>query len=121
MNSKAFCVTSDAKGFNAMAHVAEDNLPPVHPGEILRDELDALNLSARRFAEHIGVPANAVTGLLNGTRGISAVMALRLGKAFGTGPRYWVTLQDNFEEKLARRSLGNAIDAITPLVHDHAA
>jgi addiction module HigA family antidote len=104
-----------------MTFEATDGLPPIHPGEILKDELDALGLSARRFAEHIGSPANAVTGILNGTRGISAQMALRIGKAFGTGPRYWMALQATYEEKLARRQLGEKIDAIGDLTAGHRA
>jgi len=44
-----------------MAYTADDNLPPVHPGEILADELEALELSARKFAAHIGVPPNAIS------------------------------------------------------------
>lgn len=108
-------------GVKAMTYEAIDGLPPIHPGEILKDELDALAMSARRFADHIGVPPNAVTGILNGTRGISAQMALRIGKAFGTGPHYWMTLQDNYEEKLARQQLGGTIDAINELVSHNAA
>ena len=99
-----------------MGFAAIDALPPVHPGEILRDELDALGFSARRFADHLDVPPNTVTGILNGTRGVSAQMALRLGKAFGTGPQYWMTLQDNYEEKVARQELGSRLDAIITLV-----
>jgi addiction module HigA family antidote len=100
----------------AMSFEALDNLPPIHPGEILGDELDCLGMSARKFAHHIGVPANAVTGILNGVRGISAQMALRIGKAFGTGPHYWMTLQDNYAEKLARQELGGKIDEIGELI-----
>ena len=99
-----------------MTFPAADNLPPIHPGEILKDELDHMGLSARSFARHLGVPANTVTGILNGNRGISATMALRLGKAFATGPHYWMTLQSQYEEKLARQQLGASLDAIGSLV-----
>ncbi len=89
-----------------MPYTAIDNLPPVHPGEeILKDELEALNMSARKFAEHIRVPPNAVTAILNGARGVSAQMALRSGQAFGTGPGYWMRLQNIYEEKRARSEL----------------
>lgn len=98
-----------------MSFPAIDKLPPVHPGEILRDELEALNLSARKFADHINVPPNAVTGLLNGDRGVSAQMALRLGRAFGTDARYWTNLQSLYETKRAEAEFGAAIAAITPL------
>lgn len=100
-----------------MTHPAIDNLPPIHPGEILRDDLEALGLSARRFAGHIGVPPNAVTEILNGERRVTAPMALRLGKAFGTDPRYWTNLQSLYETKLARAEIGDVIDAIKPLPH----
>jgi len=99
-----------------MADPAVDNLPPVHPGEILNDELAALALSARKFAEHIRVPPNAVTAILNGERGVSAQMALRLGQAFGTGPGYWMRLQGLYEEKRARAELAGVLEQITPLV-----
>ena len=98
-----------------MAH-ATDNLPPVHPGEILADELEALDLSARRFADHIGVPPNAVTEILNGDRRVTAEMALRLGKAFSTGERYWMNLQSNYDAKVAREKMRDKLDAIQPLV-----
>jgi antitoxin HigA-1 len=94
---------------------AIDHLPPVHPGEILGDELETLGMSARKFAEHIGVPPNAVTAILNGERGVSAAMALRFGKAFGTGSGYWMRLQNLYEEKLALAEIGDKLDAILPL------
>ena len=73
--------------------------PAIHPGEILRDDLEALGLSARRFAEHIGVPPNAVTEILRGERRVTAPMALRFAKAFGTDPRYWTNLRSLYETK----------------------
>lgn len=100
-----------------MSYPAIDHLPPIHPGEMLRDELDALGLSARRFAAHIGVPPNAVTEILNGERRVTAPMALRLGKAFDVDPRYWTNLQSIYETKLARAEIGEALDAIKPLPH----
>ena len=98
-----------------MSYPAIDQLPPVHPGEILKDELETLGLSARRFAAHIGVPPNAVTEILNGERRITAAMALRLGKAFGTDPQYWTGLQSYYETKVARSELGAKLDTIPQL------
>ena len=95
-----------------MTYPAIDNLPPVHPGDILRDELEALSMSARKFADHIRVPPNAVTAILNGQRGVTAQMALRLGQAFGTGPGYWMRLQDTYEEKCARVELAGVLEGI---------
>ncbi len=78
-----------------------DNLPPIHPGSFLRDELEALDLSARKFAEHIRVPHNAVTGIMNGERSVTAQMAIRLGQAFSTTPQYWLNLQSIYDLKQA--------------------
>jgi addiction module HigA family antidote len=87
-----------------MAHPI-DNLPPIHPGVFLRDELQALDLSARKFAEHIHVPHNAVTEIMNGERSIKAQMAIRLGLAFGTTPQYWLNLQAIYDLKRARAEM----------------
>lgn len=87
-----------------MAHPI-DRLPPIHPGGFLRDELEALGLSARKFAEHIHVPHNAVTGIMNGERSISAQMAIRLGRAFGTTPQYWLNLQSIYDLKRAQAEM----------------
>jgi addiction module HigA family antidote len=83
-----------------MAHPI-DNLPPIHPGSFLKDELNALDWSARKFAEHIHVAHNAVTGIVNGQRSISAQMAIRLGQAFGTTAQYWLNLQTRYDLKQA--------------------
>jgi len=98
-----------------MPYPAINNLPPVHPGEILRDELEAMSMSARKFAKHIRVLPNAVTGILNGAGGVSAQMALRLGQALGTGAGYWMRLQDTYEEKCACAELAGALEQISQL------
>ena len=82
-----------------------DNLPPIHPGSFLRDELEALGLSARKFAAHIHVPHNAVTGIMNGDRSVTAQMAIRLGQAFNTTPQYWQNLQAIYDLKRARAEM----------------
>jgi antitoxin HigA-1 len=104
-----------------MAYRAIDNLPPVHPGEFLADELAAIGLSARKFASHIGVPPNAVTAIVNGDRRVTAEMAMRLGKAFGTGERYWMNLQSLYDAKVAREKMTEKIAAIEPLIAGPAA
>jgi antitoxin HigA-1 len=93
-----------------------DNLPPIHPGIFLHDELEVLDMSARKFAQHIGVPHNAVTGIMNGQRAITAQMAIRLGQAFGTTPQYWLNLQTIYELKRARAEMPPDAAPITPLV-----
>jgi antitoxin HigA-1 len=87
-----------------MAHPV-DRLPPIHPGEFLRDELVALGLSARKFAEHIYMAHGAVTQIMNGERRISAQMAIRLAQAFGTTPQYWLNLQTIYDLKEAEATM----------------
>jgi len=65
-----------------------------HPGEILREEyLVPLGLSARALAKDLGVPANRLTEIMRGSRDVSADTAIRLGRYFGTDPRFWLNLQ----------------------------
>jgi addiction module HigA family antidote len=98
-----------------MPFPAGDGLQPIHPGEILGDDLETMDLSAGQFAAHIGVPPNAVTEILRGKRRVTAPMALRFGKAFGTDPRYWTNLQSLYEIKKAQAEIGDTLAAINPL------
>lgn len=93
-------------------------LPPIHPGEILRDELDALDLSANALARALDVPTNRVTEILNGARGISADTALRLACYFGTSARFWMNLQASYDLAVTEQDRGEAIAA---RVRPHAA
>ena len=69
----------------------------LHPGEILRDELDALELSAGALAKALDVSAGRIRAILNGKRGVSANTALRLARYFDTTPEFWVNLQKAWE------------------------
>lgn len=60
---------------------------PVHPGEILRDELEALGLSASALARELDVPVNRITAILHGQRGVTANTASRLARYFRTTPQ----------------------------------
>jgi addiction module HigA family antidote len=65
-----------------------------HPGEVLREEfLAPLGMSARALAKALDVPANRVTEIMRGERDVSADTAIRLGRYFGTDPRFWLNLQ----------------------------
>jgi len=83
---------------------------PIHPGEILRDELAARGLSANALAGALGVPANRITGILNGTRALTADTALRLARCFGTSPEFWMNLQQAYELRSARLKNGTVIE-----------
>ena len=72
---------------------AKNGMRPVHPGEILREELDELGLSANALSKALAGPVNRVTTILNGQRGVSADTALRLATCFGTTPQQRLNLQ----------------------------
>jgi addiction module HigA family antidote len=87
-----------------------NNMRPIHPGEILREELTEIGISANAFATAICVPANRVTAILNGTRSITADTGLRLAKYFGTTPEFWLNLQSAYDLKIAKNSAGGKIE-----------
>ncbi len=87
----------------------KNGMRPVHPGEILRDELDALGLSANALSKALGVPVNRITAILNGQRGVTANTALRLARYFGTTPQVWLNLQKTWELRREEISVGSLI------------
>ncbi len=88
---------------------------PIHPGEHLAEELEALHMSASELARKLDVPANRVTQILNGTRAITGDTALRLAHFFGTSPEFWLNLQSLYELRLAQRQSGNSIKSLPKL------
>lgn len=85
-------------------------LPPVHPGEILREEfMLPMKLSANGLAKKLGVTAARINEIAIGRRGISADTALRLAHCFNTTPEFWMNLQQRFELETARRELGTRL------------
>ena len=85
---------------------------PIHPGEILADELAFIGINAGQLAKKIDVPKNRIYQIVNGERSITADTALRLGKFFGTGPRIWLKLQIAYELDVASQQMGNALKGI---------
>lgn len=85
---------------------------PIHPGEILADELDEIGISAAELARLLGVPANRVSQIVAGRRAVTADTALRLARYFGTSADLWMNLQKTYELDLARERLGGAIERI---------
>jgi antitoxin HigA-1 len=82
---------------------------PIHPGEILSDELQEIGISAAALARTLDVPPNRISQIIAGKRAISADTALRLARHFCTSPDLWMNLQKNYELDLARQQLGNII------------
>ena len=89
--------------------MSRNGMRPVHPGEILRDELEALEMSAKAFAAALDVPGNRITAILNGQRGVSADTALRLSRYLGTTAEFWMNLQKTFELRTAEIKTGEQI------------
>ena len=84
-------------------------LPLLHPGEYLRSVLDDAGLSANAVALSLRVPANRLTEILNGRRGITADTAMRLGRYFGTSAQMWMNLQAKYDLGAAEEALAERI------------
>ena len=91
--------------------MSEKKLPPVHPGEILRDEfLIPLNISQYRLAKDINVPARWINEIVQGKRGITADTALRLAHYFGSSERLWLNLQTRYDLGVEKDRLGQRLE-----------
>jgi addiction module HigA family antidote len=89
---------------------------PVHPGEVLvADFLAPLGLTTDDLATAAGLPAAFVAGVAAGSQAVTASAALRLGRVFGTSPRFWLNLQTSFDLAVAADLAGPALDRIVPL------
>jgi addiction module HigA family antidote len=85
-------------------------LPPIHPGEILREEfLSPLAMSANKLAMALRMPATRINDIVNEKRGITADTALRLSRYFGATPKFWTNLKSSWELEVAEDRLGNAV------------
>ena len=91
--------------------MSERRLPPVHPGEILRDEfLVPLNISQYRLARDINVPPRRINEIVHGKRSITADTALRLARYFGSSERLWLNLQTRYDLEVEKDRLGQRLD-----------
>lgn len=86
-----------------------NKMRPVHPGEVLQDEIDALDMSASAFAAALDVPPNRITSVLNGDRAITADTALRLSRYLRTTAEFWMNLQKTYELRVAEIESGASI------------
>lgn len=86
-------------------------LPPVHPGEILRDEfLKPMNLSVYGLARSLNVSRPRLNDIVIGRRGVTTDTALRLGRYFGTTPEFWINLQTRYDLDVAERTVRSQIE-----------
>ncbi len=86
-----------------------NGMRPVHPGEILGEELEELGMSAEALATALDIPTARVTKILEGERGMTADTALRLARYLGTTPQLWLNLQKTFELRVAEIERGREI------------
>jgi len=85
-------------------------LPPIHPGEILREEfLVPLGMSAHELALALRVPATRINEIVNEKRGITADTAMRLSRYFGTTAKFWLNMQVSYELEVAEDRLSKAV------------
>ena len=87
---------------------------PIHPGEHLAEMLEELEITQYRLARTVRVPPRRINEIVHGRRSITADTALRLGKALGMTPEYWLNLQRMYDLEVARASTD--VSSIKPLV-----
>ena len=88
---------------------------PMHPGEVLKElYLEPLDLGPIALARRLGVPRTRIVRLVKGTTGMTPDTALRLARAFGTTPAYWMNLQTNYDMAAAMEDVD--VSGIEPLV-----
>ena len=93
----------------------KNGMQPVHPGEILQDELLEIGLSSNSLARELGVSEKLVISILEGEQEVNANTALRLARFFGTTPEMWMNLQQAWELRQVEISSGNEIEkSVTP-------
>lgn len=93
-----------------------DRLPNIHPGEVLLEEfLTPLGISQYKLAKTMGVQPIRIGEICAGRRSITADTALRLARALGTTPGFWLGLQADYDTEEAERKAGPALDAIVRL------
>ncbi len=97
--------------------MAANGLSPIHPGEFLKEALDELSFSQAQFARAIGVSAMRVSHVVNGSRPVTAELALLFGRAFKQSPQYWLNLQAAYDLKTAQRAMRTQLRGVRPLAH----
>lgn len=93
-----------------------ERLDNVHPGEILNEEfLTPLNISAYRLAKDTEIPQTRISQIIKGKRSITADTALRLSLYFGTSPKFWLGLQDDFDIEEESKNKKEVFKRIKPM------
>lgn len=95
----------------------KSGLPPIHPGEFLKEALEELGTSQAEFARAIGVSPMRISHVVNGTRPVTAELALLFGRAFGQSPQYWLNLQAAYDLKTVEHEIGSRLRGVRRLAH----
>jgi antitoxin HigA-1 len=97
-------------------------LPPLHPGEILREEfIKPYGITSGKVAKALDLPRTRIERLVNEEAGITGDTAIRLGKFFRTTPEFWMNLQAIYELQVAQRKIGARVEQIEPIPEIDAA
>ncbi|MFT4277271.1 MAG: HigA family addiction module antitoxin [Rhodopseudomonas sp.] len=98
-----------------------NKLPPLHPGEVLREEfLVPLGMSPGALARVCGVPRTRIERIASEDTGITADTALRLAKAFGTSTEFWLNLQNAYDVRTAKARIAGDLAKIEPVIDSAA-
>jgi addiction module HigA family antidote len=95
--------------------MVKNGLPPIHPGEFLRETLEELGLTQAAFAAAIGVSPMRISHVLKGSRPVTAELALLIGRALGQSPQYWLNLQTAYDLKVAEAAMKQSLKAVREL------
>lgn len=92
------------------------NLPPIHPGEILREDvLPETGLTKKAFAERLGMSRLALHNVLEGKSAVSTILALKLARFLGTSPQVWLNLQQSYDIALTSKQRSEEIERVSAL------
>lgn len=87
-----------------------EKLPPIHPGEVLADAFREAGISPSSAAIAMGLPSNTFTRIIKGQRNITAPIALRIARYFGTSPDVWIGIQTDYDLDVANDREGSRIE-----------
>ena len=93
----------------------KSGLPPIHPGEFLKEILAERGISQAQFARAIGVAPMRISHVVKGARPITAELALLFGRALSQSPQYWLNLQAAYDLKIAERQIRAQLRAVSEL------
>lgn len=86
--------------------------PPIHPGEILADELKEIGITATELSRQLNVPQNRISQIIAGKRAITGDTALRLGHWFDNSAEFWLNLQAAFDLRIAAAAVGTEVETL---------